>query len=472
MAAQTDIVIAGAGMGGLTAATEATERGADVLVLEKGPEPGGSMGLSAGFVWTYETFERARERIPDGDAALQRMVVESIEEGYRWIEDHGVSLADPPFEMGAGTTVEPPVPGVWKKMDPDVFIDATLTTIRECGGEVRTETALSELSLDGAGRVDGVVAAGPDGTTTIPARCVVLATGGFQGNEELLQRYVTPHTDRLWLRANPHSTGDGLLAAMQHGAKTTPGMGTFYGHNLPAPPAEFDASEFVAASQYYGPRGVALDGDGRRFTDESVAAFEYTLAQDTAREADGRAFIVIDRDLYDAENVFRIADRVTDVSDRFGGRVAEAADLTAVGETLTVWGADGDRAVETLESYNEHLAEGRGDELHPDRERFRTPLDTPPYYIVAVQPGITFTMGGLDVTTDMAVRRRSTSDTSMAPYGTETGRPGVIPGLFAAGVDVGNVSNREYMGGLAHALVTGLRAGESTVAYAGENGDA
>jgi len=472
MARQTDVVIAGAGMGGLVAATEAADRGADVLVLEKAEKLGGSMALSVGFVWTFRSVEQATERIPDGDSALQKLVGGEIDRGYEWIEDLGVAVSGLLFRVD-GAEVEPPIPGIWRQMDPDAYIEATLLRIRENGGEIRYGRPLRELST-GPDGIEGAVIESPDGTIeTIPARAVVLATGGFQGNEELVARHVTPNTDRLYLRANPHSTGDGLLAATDVGAKTAGGFDTFYAHNLLAPPAEFGPDEFVEVSQYYGPQAIALDETGRRFTDESESEFEYALAQDTATEAEGRVFLIVDRDRYESRNVLSIGDEITAASERFGGRAAEAADLAALGTLLTEWGADGARAVETLAEFNEHVREGRADDLYPPRQRYREPVDEPPFYAVAVQPGITFTMGGIAVTEDMAVLSRTGSDATLPPYGDSTAadtstdtRRRTIPGLYAAGVDVGNVSRREYLGGLAQGLMTGIRAGRQAAAYA------
>ena len=67
MARRYDLVVAGAGMAGLVAAVQAVERGAAVLVLEKGDRPGGSMRLSSGFVWRYRDWERFRAECPAGD---------------------------------------------------------------------------------------------------------------------------------------------------------------------------------------------------------------------------------------------------------------------------------------------------------------------------------------------------------------------------------------------------------------------
>ena len=78
-----ELVVAGAGMGGLVAAVRARELGADVTVLEKGDRPGGSMRLSGGYAWRYRDWERFREECPGGDEALQRLVWERFDDALQ-----------------------------------------------------------------------------------------------------------------------------------------------------------------------------------------------------------------------------------------------------------------------------------------------------------------------------------------------------------------------------------------------------
>jgi succinate dehydrogenase/fumarate reductase flavoprotein subunit len=463
--AATELAVVGGGMAGLTAAVRATERGANVVVLEKGSRLGGSMALSAGLVWTYESFEAAREAVPDGDPALQRLVVDGLDEGFAWLADHGVTVREPPVELPTGTVVSAPTPGAnCGKIEPEEFVDWAETEIADGGNEVRTGTPMTDLRTDEDGRVTGVVARTPEGDTlTVEAEHTLLATGGFQGNEELLQRHVTPHVERLWLRANPWSTGDGLCAAKGVGASVSPGLHTFYGHNLAAPPADVTPERFLDATQYYGPFAVALEASGERFTDESAADLEHELAQDTARLADGRAFYVVDDDIYESEvfsmgHVGTIVERAAEM----GGTVLRADSLDELREAFDDVGVDGATAVETLREFNDAVAAGRADRLDPPRRDHAEPVDEPPFRAVEVQPGITFTMGGLSVDENLRVQRRAASASSLAdPGGRDaTVESTPVPNLYCAGVDVGGVNNRGYMGGLANALVTGKTVAE------------
>ena len=78
-----DVIVAGAGMAGLAAAAEARGLGAEPLVVEKLPQPGGSMRLSSGVIWRHRDFDRFREECPEGDERLQRLLFERLDDGSR-----------------------------------------------------------------------------------------------------------------------------------------------------------------------------------------------------------------------------------------------------------------------------------------------------------------------------------------------------------------------------------------------------
>jgi fumarate reductase flavoprotein subunit len=248
-----DLVVAGAGMAGLAAAVQATEQGASVLVLEKGDRAGGSMRLSSGFVWRYREWERFRAECPAGDQDLQGLVWERLDEDLAWLE----SLGAPAHER---ETANPVTTGL--RFDPDGLTN--LLAAR--AGEVRLGEPLREL---------------PAGTP------VVLATGGFQGDRELVRRYVTPEADALILRANPWSSGDGLRLGLEAGGALSDGMDEFYGRNLPAPPARIVPGEFVGLAQLYARFARVRGETGEEY--ETRTWSETDAVQWTARQPNARA---------------------------------------------------------------------------------------------------------------------------------------------------------------------------------------
>ncbi|MCE3272621.1 MAG: Fumarate reductase/succinate dehydrogenase flavoprotein-like protein [Ramlibacter sp.] len=419
-----NVLVLGGGMAGLCAALAAAERGARVLVLEKGTRLGGSMALSNGIVWSFSRTDDVRSRLREGNPALQDLVVEQLPAGMDWLVAHGVELQ--PLQHYFGYGHGRPASG-------PQLAAALGDAIRQRGGELVTGAGLQQLVVqDGA--VTGALAFGADGSVEAKARSVILATGGFQGNAELLARYVTPYAQHLYLRANPCSTGDGLIAGMGVGAATTPALDAFYGHAMSAPPARFGADRFQEMSHKYGPMAVAINLDGRRFADESAGTGEETLNIAMAGQREATAAYVFD---------------------------ADTADRPYLADGMRAWGFPPREVMRSLREFNAAITAGEGGSLTPPRRGEPHAVARPPFTAALVRAAITFTCGGLGVDLDMRVLRRAASVTTLplarAPADEMHVTP--VPGLFAAGCDVGGISGRSYMGGLAQALVTGRVAG-------------
>ena len=168
-----DLVVAGAGMAGLAAAAEARRLGAEPLVLEKLDRPGGSMRLSSGVVWRHRELERFVAECPDGDARLQRLLFERLDDDLRWLE----SLGAPVVERDTGNPLT-----TGTRFEPAGLTDALV----EAAGGVRLGEPLREPPAD------------------VP---LILATGGFGASRELLREHVTPEADHAFLRAAPGEHG-------------------------------------------------------------------------------------------------------------------------------------------------------------------------------------------------------------------------------------------------------------------------
>ncbi|MFL5825028.1 MAG: FAD-dependent oxidoreductase [Thermoleophilaceae bacterium] len=252
-----DLVVAGAGMAGLAAAAHARERGADVLLLEKGNRAGGSMLLSSGVVWRHREFDAFRQECPGGDPGLQRLVFDRLDADLDWLE----SLGAPVTERETGNPLT-----AGRRFHTRGLTDALV----RAGAEPRLGEPLREL---------------PAGTP------VVLATGGFQANRDLVREHITPEADHLLLRAAPWSSGDGLRLGRQAGASLSAGLGEFYGRNMPAPPARVGEDSFVRLSQLYARHARVESLAGERY--EPRAWSEIDVVQWTARQPRARARYVV-----------------------------------------------------------------------------------------------------------------------------------------------------------------------------------
>jgi succinate dehydrogenase/fumarate reductase flavoprotein subunit len=252
-----DLTIAGAGMAGLCAAARARELGGRPAVYEKGTRAGGSMLLSSGVVWRYRTLADFRAECPAGDPALQRLVLERLDDALAWLESLGAPVAEP--ETGNQRTLG-------RRFDPRGLTDA----LARAAGKVRLGTPLPANGVD---------------------RPLVLATGGFQGSTALVAEHVAPAAP-LRLRANPWSSGDGLRLGLARGGATSAGLGEFYGRNMPDAP--FAEPDFVPLAQLYGRHARVFNERGEEFFPREPSWSETDLVQATAHQPGARAWYVLD----------------------------------------------------------------------------------------------------------------------------------------------------------------------------------
>lgn len=439
-------------MAGLCGAISALEKGAHVLVLEKGTRFGGSMWLSNGEIWTFANKAQLRKDIPDGNKALQDFLVDGLSDSLVWLVSQGVELEEEQTFLWYGRG---------RRANPAQMTPVLVNRVKALGGRFLLGTAMQTLlTVDGA--VTGVLAFDENGALEIQADSVILATGGFQGNAELLTRYITPYAGSMYLRSNPCSTGEGFIAAVDIGAAVTPLLNTFYGHALVAPPARFNAFEFQSISQKYGPISVALNLEGRRFADESAGTGEQELNFYIASQPQATAVYIVDAAIANMSSKDNPPPRVAiDRARKAGGPVIEADSLEDLTEKMHAWGIPPVEALKSLQGYNAAVRSGGGDRLQPARCKSAFPIEKAPFTAVMVRSAITFTCGGLQADLDMRVLRRSSS-ISMLPMVTadlSEMQIAAIPNLYVAGCDLGGISNRGYMGGLSHALVTGRAAG-------------
>ena len=431
------VIVAGGGLAGLVAALQALELGARVTLLEKGDRLGGSILYSSGYIWSYKDLPTFRREAPGGDPVLQRLILESLEADLDWLEDHGVPAL-------ARETGNPLTFGA--RFDPKLVVAALTDRIAASDGRILLQSALDGLEKDPGGRLNGVRVASNQGRRTERADAAILASGGFAANPDLVRRHIIRGPGTMRLRAHPWSTGDGLLAALEAGALASPGLDEFYGRNLPAPPADFPPEQFVEVSQLYGRYAVAINQSGERYADEAADWSETALTRATARQPGLRAWYVLDAAGLRERVRDRPVEHMVETARSVGGTVIRARTLEELANRLAENDVPRENVLRTLDEYNA-ATNGSARELSPPRSAPAAPIQEPPFVAVEVAPAITHTMGGLAV--DAGCRVLHQAD----------GSP--IPGLYAAGVEVGGVSVGGYTSGLASALVFGRRAATS-----------
>jgi fumarate reductase flavoprotein subunit len=452
-----DVIVVGAGGAGLAAAATAARAGARVLSVEAGDRTGGSTALSGGVFYAAGTaVQRGRgihDDTPDAmfhyymtlnqyklEAALVRRLCDDAPAALAWLIELGVrfpvenlyvagvdKIARGHRAEGHGLEIATALEGICNRLGVDVVL----------------RTRVSELVIE-HGRVAGIRVEGEP----LRAGAVVLATGGFGANAELLARLypdAAVHGDLTWYIGSPHARGDGLAMGITAG-------GEICGHNrgllLVTPGFARDLEVYLPGWLVY------VNRDGRRFVDETI---EYSvLAAVLRQQIGGECFAIFDEA---ARSTARshparpapnwTADRLAELVD--AGRILRAGTLEELAERI---GVRAGALVTTIENYNGDCRAGRDASFFKGADMLR-PVATPPFHAVRIRPAIVcWTGAGLRIDRDAHVLDRSD-------------RP--IPGLFAAGETTGGMFGECYAAGgasIANAIVFGRVAGAGAAACA------
>jgi tricarballylate dehydrogenase len=482
-----DVVVVGAGNAALCAALSARESGASVLVLERAPlgERGGNTAFTAGAMRVaYRGVEDILALVPDlsdeqvaitdfgeypeekffddiaratryrADPDLADTVVSSSFETLRWMKDLGIRFnpiygrqafyVDGRYTFWGGLTIEVVGGGPG-------LVDGLTKAATERGVDIWYGARGTGLLTDD-GRVTGVRVRRGNQTVEVPAGAVVLGSGGFQANPEWRARYLGADWDLAKVRGTRFNTGDGIRMALDIDAAPFGHWSGCHavGWELNAPPfGDLRIGDSYQKHSY--PWGIMVNAEGRRFLDEGADFRNYTYAMYGRRilaQPGQFAWQIFDAKV---NHLLRDEYRIREVTKATGSSIEELA--------KQLDGVDPDQLLRTIEQYNAavdqsvpfnpNVKDGRGTRgLDVPKSNWANTISEPPFEAYAVTCGITFTFGGLRVTTDAQV-----VDTEGAP----------IPGLFACGELVGGLFYFNYPGGsgLTAGAVLGRIAGRS-----------
>ncbi|MBI3938562.1 MAG: FAD-dependent tricarballylate dehydrogenase TcuA, partial [Betaproteobacteria bacterium] len=306
-------------------------------------------------------------------------------------------------------------------------------------------------------RVTGIVAQSRGLQKEIGAGAVVLACGGFESNTEMRARYLGPNWDLTKVRGTRFNMGDGLAIALRAGAMPRGHWSGAHavGWDLNAP--EFGNREVGDSYQKHSyPFGIMVNARGERFVDEGADFRNFTYARyghEVLRQPGMFAWQIFDAKV---AHLLRDEYRIREAT-----RV-EAGSLEELAGKLE--GVDAGRFLETVAQYNSavrqdvpfnpNVKDGRSTAgLAVPKSNWANTIATPPFQAYAVTCGITFTFGGVRVSTTAAVQNVAGND---------------IPGLYAAGEMVGGLFYFNYPSGtgLVSGAVFGRIAGTEAAAFA------
>ncbi|HXQ46893.1 MAG TPA: FAD-dependent tricarballylate dehydrogenase TcuA, partial [Caulobacteraceae bacterium] len=452
-----DVVVVGAGNAALGAALAAAERGCSVLVLERAPEAeaGGNSRFTAGaFRCVYDGVDDLRALMPDltdaevaqadfgtytaqqffddmgrvteyrTDPELCDLLVNNSRATMLWLREQGVRFLpiwgrqayriDGRFKFWGGLTVEAVGGGPG-------LIEALYGAARKTGVQIAFGAHVTELVVDDAG-VSGVRVRADGRTSTVSAKAIVLACGGFESNAEWRTRYLGPGWDLAKVRGTRFNTGDGIRMALDAGAEAA---GNWSGCHAVAwdrnAPDYGDLAVGDGFQKHSYPLGVMLNARGQRFIDEGADFRNYTYAKygrvilEQPQQFAWQLFDATVSPLLRDEYRIRQASRVrADTLEELVGKL-EGVEATAALATLKAFNAAVTREV----PFDPNVKDGRTTrDLAVPKSNWANPIETPPFEAYQVTCGVTFTFGGLKV--DRSARVISAD-------------AGAIPGLFASG---------------------------------------
>ena len=421
---QTQVVIVGAGGAGMAAAIEATDQGLEVILLEKLSLIGGTTAMAstaynAGGMRLqleadppYTADDAYRDWVGDGeDDPFLRLLADRSGATGDWLVDMGADLGQ--FNGKQVMTSDGSALG-------SMLVTVLGDNVSSRGIDLRTGTRATELTVDENGRVTGVLAEDKEGVYTIYADAVILATGGFASNPEMVDEY-TPQWSGYPSTASVGATGDGITMGLAVGAALDD-----MDNAGPQSVAYDTGSGAVSLTNVRYNGAILVNSDGVRFTSESGPSMPIATA--ITEQEGGYAYLIFDQASVDNAALMQ------DYKDR--GYFTEAETVEELAEAL---GIDAEALAQTVENYHTVYDTGVDEEFGRNNHIFSR-LDQAPYYGVKISPANQTTYGGLLIDLETHVLRED---------GT------VIEGLYAAG-EVAACRGS----GTSIALVLGKLAGE------------
>ena len=368
------------------------------------------------------------------DPALVETLCSNSADAIDWLDEHGITLHSVSSFGGASVKrIHRPVNEEGKVVSVGAYMIPLLQENCEKRGiDIVLNTTVDTILTDANGAAVGVSGTDKDGNTVVVnAKSVILATGGFGANLDMVTQYK-PELAGFMTTNAAGAQGQGIEMATAIGAGTVD-MDQIQIH----PTVEANTAALITEG-LRGDGAILVNANGERFIDE-VGTRDVVSAAEIAQPG-SYSWLIVDQAMADASSVIQGYIKK--------GYTKTGATYEELAKELDV---DPATFANTMETWNGYV-EAKND---PDfgRTSFANPLNNGPYYAIKVTAGVHHTMGGVTINSATEVLKED---------GT------VIPGLFAAGEVTGGVHGANRLGGTAVAdfVVFGRIAGESAANYA------
>ena len=458
-----DVIVVGGGGAGMAAATRLAQLGKSVILVEKSGFLGGAISVSGG----NQVVMGSQLQIDNGvaDDSVESMVADFEANGANKNNKEILTL----FAENVGATTDWLVANCGITFEEGLhqlgeyshnrelaytgggagFAEAMRKAVEEAGVQVLLNTKAESLIADN-GTVTGVKAASSDADYTLTAGDVVLATGGYGANKDML----TDEMKSALYYGPASSTGEGIQMAQAVGAQTA---NMEYGKRYPN---GIEVSEGMAKSTIAGNivgwtmSAILVNKDGNRVVNEKAS--NRTILEEELKQEGGELYLLLDAETFEAWKAKLAPAGISDADiEKYLEANGTTTPVFAHGETLeeaaAAAGINADNLKATVEKYNGFVAKGSDDDFGRAATYLTKAIGEGPYYIVEQKPRFATTMGGLVINTSMQVLN-------------EADEP--ISGLYAAGENCGQVMGDDSPSGAnnAWALTSGKLAADAIAA--------
>lgn len=452
----TELVVVGSGVAGLTAAAYASDHGVKTVLLEKLPAVGGQLVIIEG---TFAVGTKAQRRDMVGmtkkeafdeimdysgwraNAAYNKKLVDKADDTLEWLASKGVEfgpvITDTPDGNRVYHTYKSGFPG-------KNYIDAMMKVIKKANNIVLTETPAKSLITDREGNVTGVIAEDADGEEiTVNAKAVIIATGSFVNNRQILEKF-NPQLAKGIQHISPlKNMGDGIVMGQKIGADVA-NMDTMIFesavplnmdyHEIHHEPARLDAYMILKTPSIW------LNKNGKRFVNEELSG-DYTVVSNSLVANGSKLVVIMDeeirKDLMKGSgshaNYFTLYDRGQlvehfDEAVEDGMKRGYAFKANSISELAKMMGMDPKVVKDSVDRYNMQAKNGEDKDLGKSAENMK-PITHAPYYGFIGMNAICDAAGGLKIDENAQVLNV---------------KGNTIHGLYAAGATAGGMYGSNY----------------------------
>lgn len=459
-----DLVIVGGGGSGMTAALRAEELGLDVILLEKMPFTGGAFNISGGNQVVMGSKLQKDQGVKDDSA--ESMIEDFKKNGAEKNIDELISLYA--NQVGEATDWLNSYVGVEYDLDGGLHKLAEYSHDRELAYKgkapgaakilrdklakssvkVLLNTRAMELTTNDKHEVSGVKAESPDANYTITSKAVLLTTGGFGNNKEMLSSDL----QKSLYYGPVSSTGDGIkMATAENINAQTRYMeyGKRYPNGIEVAP-NIGKSTIAGNIPVLADDAILINKNGKRVVNEKAS--NRTILETEVQQPDAMLYLLMDQDTFDVFKKSVVAGGISENSidawlENNGSKAPQFMKGGTLEELAKTAGIDSSALKNTVETFNNYAKSGKDPEFGRAKDYLHE-IGDGPYYLVEQKPRFATTMGGLVVNNKLEVQNKDNKS---------------IVGLYAAGENVGGVMGDDSPSGANNgwAVTSGKLAAES-----------